>query len=103
MKHFLDISVKGAIPPFTRRAHEFGVQTQILMKVPKWNLTTVRLIGTNWEITEFLKGECARISSDWTMAKVQMHVNAIKLLTPDGEAPTWKNRWLAENRAKALP
>lgn len=102
MKHFLDISVKGAIPPLTRRAHGFGVQTQILIKVPKWDLTTVRLTGTNWEITEFLKGEVSRISSDWTMAMVQMHVNAIKLLTPDGEAPSWKNRSLMENRRAAL-
>lgn len=102
MKHYLDISVKGAIPPFSRRAHEFGVQTQILIKVPARDLTTVRLIGTNWEITEFLKGEVARISSNWTMAMVQMHVNAIKLLTPDAEAPRWKDRSLMENRRAAL-
>lgn len=102
MKHYLDISVKGAIPPFTRRAHEFGVQTQILLKVPTWDLTTVRLIGTNFEITEFLKGEVARVSSNWTMAMVQMHVNAIKVLTPETEAPRWKDRALMENRKAAL-
>ena len=103
MNQFLDISVRDFTPHFTRRAHEFVVNTQILLKVPVESLTTVRLIGTNFAITEFLRSLIGRPGFDnWTESLVRMHVRAIKTLTEDNRAPLRKNRGLYENRAKEL-
>ena len=103
MNQFVDISVRDFTPHFTRRAHEFEVQTQILLKVPVEGLTTVRLVGTNFAITEFLRSLIDRVGFDnWTESLVRMHVRAIKTLTADGAAPLWKNRGLMENRAMEI-
>lgn len=103
MKQYLDISVKNFNAQFTRRAHEFGVDTQILLKVPAESLTTVRLMATNFEITEFLRSLIGRAGFDnWTEGLVRMHVRAIKTLTEDNKAPAWKNRWISEQRERSL-
>ena len=94
---YLDISVRAFTGNFTHKAKPFGVKTQILLKVPKSDLTTVRLsAASNFEITEFLRSLTAT-DMDWTEDKVRMHVKAIKPLVES--APHWKNRQLMENRA----
>ena len=98
MDQYLDLSVRNFTPHFTRRAKEHGLRTQILVKVPAWDLTTVRLIGTNFEITEFLRVLTLAPDSTLTERAVRMHVQAIKPLTE--QAPHWKNRTLTESRAK---
>lgn len=95
---FLDISVKNFNGHFTSDAKAFGVKIQIMLKVPAWNLTTVRLIGSNWNITEFLRSLTLQLDSTWTEATVQMHVNAMKPVTADQKPMHWKNRGLMENR-----
>jgi hypothetical protein len=94
---YLEISVTDFTGHLTQKAKPFGVTTQIVFKVPRAKLTTVRLLAhSNYEITEFLRS--LTISDmNWTEAKVQMHVNAIKPLVSN--APHWKNRQLMENRA----
>jgi len=78
---YLDISVLGFNSQYTRRAHQFGVDTQILLKVPVVNLTTIRLKGTVEAFQDFLASE------GWDSKKIQMHMNAVKNLTKDSEAP----------------
>lgn len=41
----LDISVKGNVGSFTKRVTPLGVSTQILLKIPKHDMTAVRLVG----------------------------------------------------------
>lgn len=101
MSHYLDISVKGPVATWTKKAKPFEVSTQILLKVPAWDLTTIRLLGTNFQITEFLR-TLTVTDANWTEEKVRMFVKAIKPVTPDVAAtPDWKNRGLIENRLKA--
>ena len=93
MTQFVDISVRDFTGDFTRKAKAFNVKTQILMKIPAWSLTSVRLIGTLFEISEFLRSMPSRFEE----RAVQMHVNAVKPLLE--QAPHWKNRALMENRS----
>ena len=94
---YIDISVLHFNSQYTRRAHEFGVNTQILLKVPVENLTTVRLKSEDpANIVKFLAAE------GWDDAKIAMHLNALKTLTTDREAPHHKNRWISEHRAQAI-
>jgi len=100
---YLDISVKDFSGRFTQKAKGFGVQVKILQKVPKWDLTVVRLLGTNFQITEFLKAMMIISFPHWTWETLAMHANAIKLATPEMENPVaWKNRALKENRDDAV-
>lgn len=91
---YVDISVKDFSGALTRKAKDFQVKTQILFKVPAWSLTTVRLTGTLFNLTEFLRS--LTLTTEMTEAAVRMHVHAAKPVT---DTPVhWKNRQLMENR-----
>lgn len=96
MSTFLDLSVKNFTGNYTHKAKAFSVKTQILMKIPKWDLTTIRLIGTNFNITEFLRSVNSGSNPQLTEAAIRDLVHAIKPLIED--APHWKNRTLMENQ-----
>lgn len=104
---YLDISVHNFTSNYTKLAHGHGVDTQILLKVPVERLTTVRLKGTERSIADFLRSLIGREGwtegYGWTEGLVEMHCKAIKNLTCDSEAPSHKNRWISEQREKALP
>jgi hypothetical protein len=92
--HFLDTCVSGFNPQYTRRAHAAGLEVKIIFKLPKVGMTTVRLFGSVFQITEFLRCEGK------TEHNVQMLVSAIKTVTAEAASPTAvKNLWLKENRA----
>ncbi len=101
--HFLDVSVSHFTSNYTRMAHHFKVDTQILLKVPAEKLTTVRLKGNLSTIPEFLRSLIGKPGfENWTEGLVCMHTRAIKQLTLDSEAPAHKNRWISEQRERSL-
>lgn len=101
--HFLDVSVSHFTSNYTRMAHHFSVDTQILLKVPAEKLTTVRLKGNLSTIPEFLRSLIGKPGfENWAEGLVRMHSKAIKKLTPDSEAPAHKNRWISEQRERSL-
>lgn len=93
---YVDISVKNFSAAFTKKAKPFDVTTQIILKVPAWDLTTVRLTGTLLNLTEFMRSLTLPMDSTWTEATVRLHVNAAKPV--EGPVVHWKNRQLMEHR-----
>lgn len=97
MNEYIDISVKDFTPAYTRSAKAFDISVKIIFKTPKWSLTTVRLIGTRFNLTEFLRSR-----RELDERAIQMHVNAMKSVTVDSaNPPAVKNLWLQENRRGA--
>lgn len=94
MHEYIDISVKDFTPNYSRVAKTFDVTVKIIFKVPKFQLTTVRLIGTRFALTEFLRSR-----RELEERAVLMHVNAMKPCVGDAaNPPAVKNLWLQENR-----
>lgn len=89
---YIDISVKGHPGTFTKRAKQHGVDTQIFLKVPKSDLTTMRLLAARDTLLAFLA-----VHFEGNERALQMHAAAIK----KGFVPVVpaKNRALKENRA----
>ena len=89
---WLDLSFKEPASTVTRQAHDLGLSTQIVEKVPLWKLIVMRVGGEAEAIRMFLEGR-------FHDAKVvEMHMNALK----EGDAPLLgklKDRKLRENRA----
>lgn len=101
--NYLDISVSGFTSGFSRKAHHFNVDTQILLKVPAENLTSIRLKGNRDDILEFLTSLLGSpFVHRWTKETIQMHASVIKKLTADNEAPHHKNRLISERRQKSI-
>jgi len=91
---YIDISIQTTNPSaFTKKAHGFDVNTQILLKVPREKMMTMRLKGEHHQIVEVLRAL-------FPEPVVQMHARVIKPLVT--EAPHHKNRWISEQREKAL-
>jgi hypothetical protein len=89
---YIDISIHGHVGTFTKRAKPHGVDVQIFLKVPKSDLTTVRLLAAKDRLVHFLHEHFA----DNQLA-LKMHLPAIK----PGFVPLVpaKNRYLKEHRA----
>lgn len=90
MTHALDLAVRHFTGHFTKAAKEHGVKVQILLKVPKADLTTVRLTGAPAGLEALLR----RHRPDWSERFVQMHLAALKPTAQVAVAPHWKNRGL---------
>lgn len=50
---FLDISIAGNVGSFTKTIKPLGLETEILMKVPAWDLTSVRVHGDHQALERF--------------------------------------------------
>jgi glutaredoxin-related protein len=89
--HWLDMSFAEKPAVVSRRAHLCGLTTQIVNKVPAWDLVVMRIEGTPADLRRFLQLRFKEPEF------VEMHMNAVKT----GAAPILgaiKNRALRENR-----
>ena len=86
---FLDISIAGNVGSFTRTIKPVGLETEILLKIPKWNLTSIRVHGTRHALEKFCH-------QHFTFEIATMHLTAIK--DHDVRRMTHKTRALRENR-----
>lgn len=55
MKHFIDISYTGPVQTLTKTVKPLGVETFILLRIPKCNQVTVRLSGSLESLQTFLE------------------------------------------------
>ena len=70
MTKFIDITVVGFNAQYTRRAHGFSVDTQILLKLPRENMMTIRLKSESPEnICAFLAAE------GWEEFKIELQLS----------------------------
>jgi len=91
---WIDLSFKELPGNVTKRAKPLGLTTQIVMKVPAWNIVVMRISGDAEAIRKFM---LSRFDETWI---VDMHMKALK----DGDAPildSYKDRQLKENRRAA--
>lgn len=105
MHKFIDISVLNFTGHFTTKAKAFGVKTQILLKVPKFKTTTVRLIGDLASLEEFLVSlkNTDENFKQWANHAIQMHLSIAKDYYEDKtQSPHWKNRRLIENQLNTI-
>lgn len=84
---YLDISITGPVATFTKRVKPLGLTTEIFMKVPAFDLTTMRVRGEHDAVRSF----CVEYFEPRAAA---MHLLAIRL----GDTPkiALKNRALKE-------
>lgn len=86
---YIDISVKGPVGTFTKKVKPLGCTTEILLKVPVWGMTSVRIRGDASSIASALH-------EHFESSVANMHIDRIKV----GDVPiiAAKNRALMEHR-----
>lgn len=71
MSSFIDISVKGSVGTLTKQIKPLGLTTAILLKVPKHDMTTVRVTGELAALQSFIRTRFDSLAAP-------MHLRAIK-------------------------
>jgi hypothetical protein len=86
---YIDISVKGPVGTFTKKVKPLGCTTEILLKVPAWDMNSIRIHGDASAIASALR-------LHFEPAIANMHIDRIKA----GDVPlvAAKNRALMEQR-----
>lgn len=87
---WIDLSFKEPASTVTRAAHDLGLTTQIVEKVPAWKLIVMRIGGEEEALELFLIGHFEERAAN-------MHLKAIR----NGDTPILgrlKDRKLRENR-----
>jgi hypothetical protein len=88
---YIDISIKGPVGTFTKHVKPLGVSTEIILKVPAWDITSVRCHGDDAALRTMILDRF----DDQRVA--EMHLVAIR--TGDVARVACKNRTLMEQRA----
>ncbi len=87
---YIDITIKGPVGTFTKRVKPLGVETEIILKVPAWDATTVRCHGEDQALRTM-------VVEHFEPRAAAMHLAAIK--AGNVVRVACKNRTLMEQRA----